>query len=238
MIAGIAALAAAVLLVVGRELVARALTHASNAREKLVASFAGGVSLAFVLLELFVELAEGTGHDLHHVIRAGPEPVHTTALLILAGTIVVFAAHVYDSRHDESWRSYTVAATPQALYGALVGAAIDAEVHESWRGSAVLWLAMLLHLGVADYRLAIRFPREHRGVGRFLVVGAPLAGEAVWILAAPTHGTFQLVLALVAGATILSIFREELPRASEVRMDAFLAGIVVFGGLVQARWWL
>lgn len=232
------ALGGSAALSVGLWLVSNALTRMSLARERLVASFAGGVSLAFVLLELFVELAEGASHALHDVVRVGPEPIHTTALLILAGAVATFAAHVHNARHAESWRSYVLALGPQALYGVLVGAALDGEVHESWRSFSVFLLAMVLHLGVTEHRLAAQFPGEHRGPWRAVALGAPLVGALFWIVGAPGHAWLQVLLALVAGATIPSVFREEIPPARDVRIGVLFSGITLFGLLVEVRWWL
>lgn len=103
---------------------------------------------------------------------------------------------------------------------------------------SVFWLAMVLHLGVTDHRLTLAFPNEHRGLWRWAGIASPLAGAAAWVLVTASLAVFHLVLALVAGATILSIFREEIPSARDVRVRAFLAGIAIFGVLVQARWWL
>jgi hypothetical protein len=225
-----------VLLVAGVWGITRTLTRISGTYEPLVASFAGGVSLAFVLLELFVELVDGIAHELH--VRAGPEPVHTIATLILVGASVAFAANLYVERHRESWRSYGIALVPQVVYRALVGAALDEELHTSPRAFAVFWTAMVLHLGIAEHHLDMAYPREHRGPWRFTAGASPLIGAALWAWAEPSMGMFHVLLALVTGATILSIFREEIPPARDVRAGAFFGGILVFGALVQARWWL
>jgi hypothetical protein len=229
-----AVVATTALLGAGTLAVARALTRISVDRERLVASFAGGVSLAFVLLELFVELVEGAAHDLS--LRAGPEPVHTIATLILVGASVAFAANLYGERHRESWKSYGIAVFPQVLYRALVGAALDEELRTNPRAFVVFWVAMVLHLGVAEHRLDVTYPAEHKGPWRVLGAVAPLVGVAVWARTDPSMATFHVLLAIVAGATILSIFREEIPTAREVRVVAFFTGVAIFGALIQARW--
>jgi uncharacterized membrane protein YfcA len=218
--------------------VARALARVSASRERLAESFAGGVSLAFVLLDLFVELVAGAADESHPVVRAGPEPVHTIAMLILLGAAVTFSADVYGARRAEGWGTYGVVLAPHAVYGALVGASLVEELHENARAFAVFWLAMALHLGVLERHTRARLPREHRGARRALSVAAPAVGAVVWVLAAPPPTVFHLLLALVAGATILEIFREEIPATREVRVGAFLGGVVASGVLVQARWWM
>jgi hypothetical protein len=60
----------------------------------------------------------------------------------------------------------------------------------------------------------------------------------LWAFGAPEHAWLQVLLALVAGATIPSVFREEIPAARDVRMGALFSGVILFGLLVQMRWWL
>jgi hypothetical protein len=232
----VVAASGAVLLVLATLGLARALTRISAVHDRLAASFVGGVSLAFVLLELFVELVRGTEHDLH--VRAGPQPMHTIASLILLGASIAFAANLYGERHAESWGSYAIRLAPQIVYRMLVGAALDEELHTSPRAFAVFWVAMALHLGVAEHHLEVGYAREHRGPWRVAAAASPVIGAALWALAEPSSGTYHELLALLAGATMLSIFREEIPSAKEVHVGAFYGGIVLFGALVEARWWL
>ncbi len=43
-------------------------------------------------------------------------------------------------------------------------------------------------------------------------------------------------LVLATGATLLGIFREEIPAPQYARVPAFLAGVAVFGVVIQLRW--
>ena len=218
-------------------LVARGLRRVSASREQLVASFAGGVSLAFVMVELFVELAEGAVDELHELVRAGPDPIHTVAMLILAGTVLAVVAEAHGSRCTER-RAYRVSVVPVVIYGMLVGAALVEELQESALSFGAFWLAMALHLGVTQHRLEATFQEEHAGVGRVCTAASPAVGAVVWAAVLPPITVFHVLLALVAGSTILSIFRDEIPSARSLNARAFVVGIVLFVALAQARWWL
>jgi hypothetical protein len=232
-----AALAAALgtlVLVAGVWSVARALRRASAKNEKLVASFVGGVSLTFVVLDLFVELFQASTHELH--VRAGPEPEHTIAMLILAGAAAGLAANVYAGRRRS--HAYAVAVVPFILYATLVGAALEEELHEGVGAFVIFALAMMLHFGVAEHGLDHAFPDEHRGLTRVVTIFAPLIGATASALIEPSLTSAHEIVAVIAGATILSIFREEIPSPADVKLRAFFAGVVAFGALVYARWWL
>jgi hypothetical protein len=228
-------IAGSLLLVFVAWAVARLLARLSASRAQAVSSFAGGVSLAFVVLELFVELVEGAGDGIHHVVRAGPEPVHTIAMLMLVGAATTFASHVYFERYAERPRGYLLVLGPNAAYAALVGATLVEEGRGSWPGFAVFWLAMAIHLGIIHHRFATEFPANVRHAWGALAVGL-LGGALVWAISGPPEGVFHMLLAVVAGSTLLGIFREEIPAPHYARVGAFLAGVVVFGAIIQLRW--
>lgn len=232
------AITAGALLAGASALVARALGKLSARRKRIVASFAGGVSIAFVLLELFVELVEGAVEDLHHVFRAGPQPIHTMAVLMLVGTVIAFFASSYAETHKETRVTYRLSIAPRIAYGALVGAALDGQIHESFHAFAVFWIAMSLHLGVTAYHVDEVFPNEHRGLWRGLSIAAPAIGALAWAAGSPPSGMFHFLLALVAGATTLGIWRDEIPDARDVGIVSFFVGLISFSALIQAHWWL
>jgi hypothetical protein len=97
---------------------------------------------------------------------------------------------------------------------------------------------MVLHLGVMEHALDRTYPEKHRGASRLLGAVSPIVGAGIAALAEPSVSVFHEVLAVVAGATILSIFEEEIPSPAEVKLGAFFGGLLAFGALVQARWWL
>jgi len=231
------AFGATIPVVVGSWGLAGGLRRLSDGRAQLVRSFAGGVGLSFVILDLFVEL-EATGEGpVHDVLRVGPEPIHTIAFLLLAGTVLWFVANTVGARFSETWTSYLVAVTPRLAYGVFAGAAILEEEHEGEWPYLLFAFAVVLHLAVSEYRLCAAFPREHRGILRAVGMLTPLIGGLAWVGVEAHEGLFHAVLAVVAGATLLSIFREDMPSPGSTRIGALLAGVITFGALVQLRWW-
>jgi len=231
------AFGATIPVVVGSWGLAGGLRRLSDRRAQLVRSFAGGVGLSFVILDLFVELAATGEGPVHDVLRVGPQPIHTIAFLLLAGTVVWFVANTVGARFSETWTSYLVAVAPRLAYGAFVGAALLEEEHEGEWPYLLFGVAVILHLAVSEYRLCAAFPREHHGILRAIVMLTPLIGGLAWVAIEAHEGMFHAVLAIVAGATLLSIFREEMPSPGATRVGALIAGVIVFGALVQLRWW-
>ncbi|MGZ3456032.1 MAG: hypothetical protein ACXVEF_40880 [Polyangiales bacterium] len=200
-----------------------------------MSSFAGGVAIAFVLLQLLVELVAHVSEELHAALPLGAEPLHTLVLVVLAGMTAFCIAHAYASRGPESNRTYAALAIPYAIYSMLVGAALVEEIHHGPKAFALYVLAMALHLAVSDQHLGAHFPLEHQGVVRGLVTSAPFLGAVGWVVLAPPAPVFDVTLALVAGATLLNAIREELPAPAYMRSWAFLAGVLIYGALIEVR---
>lgn len=231
------ALASAALLVIAQMAISRALARASTSRRQAVASFAGGVSLAFVTLDLLVELVAGSGSEADH-LHESASTFETIAVLLLAGIVAAFVADTYASRRESGRLGYMVAFAPRVVYGALVGAALVEEARESPRGFALFWLAMAIHLGVTDHWLAHTFEKEHRPRSRWIFAAVLLGGAIVWTMTEPAASVFHALLAVVGGATLLGVFREEIPTALDARLRPFVTGVVLFGGLAALRWQL
>jgi hypothetical protein len=45
-----------------------------------------------------------------------------------------------------------------------------------------------------------------------------------------------VTLALVAGATIVQVFRDELPSPRASRVGAFVLGVALYAGIIAVRW--
>jgi hypothetical protein len=216
-------------------LASRRLSRVPPNVQRAFASFAGGVAISFVILQLVVELVEDVSHGLHAALPLGTEPMHTLALVLLFGMAVFCVAHAYASKRPEGVRTYAALAIPYAIYSTLVGAALVEEIHHGVKPFVLYLLAMVLHLGVSDQQLSAHFPDEHRRARRAVVTFAPLAGAVGWIVLAPPAPLFDVMLALVAGATLLNAIRKELPPPTEMRSGAFVAGVVIYAALIEVR---
>jgi hypothetical protein len=228
------AVLASVVLALGVYVFARLLDHASSRRANIVHSLAGGITVAFVMLDLFVELAEGSD-EAHAIVRGGPEPVHTTAVLLLVGMIATFVTAAFVAHRGK--KRYAVELAPHLGYSLLVGAALVEEAHEGTFALALFFIVITIHLAVVDHGFSHRFHVEHRRWTTFARAIAIVVGALVWHVVAPPIGVFHIVLALVAGGTLLMAFRDEIPSPEEANVGALVAGAAIFTLLQQVRWW-
>lgn len=200
-------------------------------------SFAGGVPLAFVFLELLPALAEGAeeaterglAHDLPYLVA-------------LAGFALFYgmeraARKVPDTPEGRERATFAVMTIVYALLNTVAAYLLVAE-ERAWPGLLLFALALALKLFVADRALFERHQQAYDRVGRWVLLASFLAGAALGhITELPEIGMRSLQAAL-AGAIILVVVKEELPSEREARWRAFLAGVATFAALfLAARAW-
>jgi hypothetical protein len=231
----VAALLSAFALVVAVPL-GRMLSRWSQRHLHATESFAGGLSLAYVVLDLTVELTGAGSKEVHAVVPIGPTHQRSVFALVLVGAtlwLVVAALAMQVGGHRSRYLTYSL---PQAAYRAVVGGALG---HESEHGSTPLVffaIPMLLHLTVLESRIHRQFQSDHTGVVRWFVAMAPGLAATAWTLLGLPEAPLFVALALVAGTTVVQIIQTELPWPKLIRLGPFLAGVCLYSVLIAMRW--
>ncbi|MCU7555585.1 hypothetical protein OCL06_13400 [Alteromonas sp. ASW11-19] len=202
-------------------------------------SFAGGVSVAYVFLVLFPEIAEiQVSLESHSPIALSSE--HQAYLLALVGLSVFYGAerlvkgrkdgHEQPGEHKQG--VFFMHLGVFALYNALVGYLLVHRESAEVQSLVFYGLAMGLHFLVNDYGMRKIHAHRYHQLGRWIlaiaIVAGWLAGLALEESSALVHGLF----AFLAGSTILNVLKEELPEERESRFIPFAAGVVLFTLLV------
>ncbi len=208
----------------------------SKHRLRATESFAAGASLAYVIVDLMVELTAVGGEHVHSTLPIGPTYEKSLFAVVLIGAawwyvIAALAARV--NRPRARYRAYVV---PQIVYGVFVGGALALEAEHGARTLFLFALPMLLHLTVIESHIHHEFEGEHYGVSRALLAVAPGVGAAAWALLGLPPAALFMALALIAGSTVVQIIQTELPSPDLVRIGPFLLGVSVYAAMIAARW--
>jgi hypothetical protein len=92
---------------------------------------------------------------------------------------------------------------------------------------------MGLHFILTDRALEERYGNRFTGTGRPILAGALLAGWGLAALLAPTSTLLvALLTALLAGSILLNVFKEEIPSGRRTSFPWFLAGLLLYAGLL------
>ncbi len=207
-------------------------------------SAASGVSVAYIFLDLIPALAEQ--QDLIDSSGFLPGLERHVFVLALLGLTVAFWAETaarrsLRRRREEGTRDetgdgpYWLGMISFVIFNGAIGYVVaspgDGAVEPLW----LFALAMGLHFVVNDHSLAEHHGERYGRSGRWLLVGGLLGGWVVGILPGLEipPATMALVVAYIAGGTILNILRHELPDTDRTAdVAAFAVGAALYGGLV------
>lgn len=234
----IAALAAAVIMA-GAHLFAGRLRFLSGTPRSRWLSFAGGVSVAYVIVHLIPEIAEYQDPVSRTAVGALVSLERHVYVLALAGLVAFYgvehASRRAPNRHAENEDSSISAAAvfsfaTYAVYNAIIGYLLVRRED----GLLLFAAAMGLHFLVNDYGLR----EHHRGtydrVGRWMLSAMVILGVAVGYVADVPEGVVGLLVAFIGGGTILNVLKEELPAERESRFGAFVVGVLVYTAVLLA----
>jgi hypothetical protein len=207
-------------------------------------SAASGVSVAYVFLDLLPDLAEQQSL----IDRVGLFPdldrhIYILSLVGLTVSLWVETASRESRRRRRAigepdqtgtavfWLSIISFMVLNAAIGYAVASPGDRAVKPLW----LFAVAMGLHFLANDHSLVEHHGERYQRVGRWLLVAALLTGWLIGTLPLVEirPDILALVLAYIAGGTIMNILRHELPdtdRSSDVL--AFAAGATVYGALL------
>lgn len=207
-------------------------------------SFAAGMSVSYVFLDILPDLSQRQAAvDALGILTMLDRHVYVLALVGLIISFWVEAASRTSRRQrrraggpDQTGQAvYRLSMASTVVQNAAIGYAIgspgDPAVEPMW----LFAVALGLHFLVNDHALVEHHGDRYHRQGRWWLVGALLVGWAAGSV--PSIGLpsaiLPMVLAYIAGGTILNILRHELPdtgRSSDV--GAFLLGAAGYTALL------
>jgi hypothetical protein len=219
--------------------------------ERATASFAGGLAVAYVFLHLLPEFVEGNeaiGRVLGDVVEPTPLLDLGVFLVALAGFAVFYGLQRLADRHAPApsrtgvGRTTSTAEPPGVywlhlggfmVYNALITYTMALRLRTGLAFALLFTLAMGLHFVLTDRSLEEHYPNRFPRSGRLLLAGALLAGWLLDTFFAPTSTLLVAVLtALLGGSILLNVFKEELPATGRSSYPWFLAGLLLYAGLL------
>lgn len=204
--------------------------RALQGRESIVASLGGGMAAAYVFVHLLPELDQGNAL-LGRMIF----------VLSLVSFVIYYGMSTYMQSRSELQPAGSQASSSAAhsffpfklaqlwIYNWLIIYGTPADVAESgWHGIGLI-VAMALHLMHSDYELGTQYPQPFDARGRLVLATAPLAGWISVVLDQKTNQTVNdILVALLAGIMLYSVFREQIPDHRESRFWWFFLGAAGF----------
>jgi zinc transporter ZupT len=208
-------------------------------------SFAGGVSIAYIFMHLLPELEEMQHtfvEERQKIESFFKYPLYAVALLSLS-IYYGIERHVKMSGVSKKTEKHAEVESQEevgifyfhifsfALYNSLIGYTLT---REEWdiQSFILFVLALGFHFVVNDFGFVEHYRHNYIKIGRWILGFAPLAGWLVGNLVRISEVHLGLVLAFIAGGTILNVLKEELPEERKSNFWAFLSGVVLYSTLL------
>ena len=207
--------------------------------ESATGSFAGGLAVAYVFLHLLPEIAEGNeaiGEALSDVLHPTPLLDLGIFAVALTGFTAFYGLERLAQQHRQREPSagvYQLHLGAFSLYNALITYTMALRLRTGLVFALLFTVAMGLHFVLTDRGLEEHYPRRFARRGRFVLAGALLGGWALSALSAPSSTLLvALLTALLGGAVLLNVFKEEIPSGRRSSFPWFLAGLVLYAALL------
>jgi hypothetical protein len=184
-------------------------------------SAAGGVSVAYVFVDVLPELAaqqQGFFSDAGNAGRVFAEGrIYAVALLafvVLYGLDYIVLASKAGNSDEVAWRSrfaYRLHLFGFAVYSGLIGYLVVERSERGLLSLAIYTFAMVLHFLVVGHSLSEQHGRLYRERGRWLLAGTVLAGWALGTNTRLPEAVFAYLFAVLAGGVVITSLKDELP---------------------------
>lgn len=201
-------------------------------------SAAGGAAVAYVFIHLLPELASARQtieESEWDALRPIAEHVYTVALASLAafyGLEHFVRSRRGDSAAEERSHVFWLHIAAFTLYNAIIGSIIASRAEQELRDSLLFAAAMALHFLASDIGMRTEYSEHYDHTGRWLLVSGLVAGVLAGLTLPVNEETTAILIALIAGAVVLNVLKEELPEERQSRFGAFLAGAAGYGAIL------
>jgi Mg2+/citrate symporter len=206
-------------------------------------SLAGGVSIAYLFLDILPELSHSQTQleDIDIPFLAFLED--HVYLLSFVGLTVFYGLESLALRSrtlnqqtkGRDWTSLEIFGLhifSFAIYNAILGYLLQELAQQGLTASILFFIAFGLHFMVNDRSLSDHHKHLYDKYGRWLLAGSIVTGAVIGQAFVVHEAMIAAIYALIAGAIILNILKEELPEERESCFWSFVTGAIAYGVLI------
>ncbi|MDP3561169.1 MAG: hypothetical protein Q8R83_03215 [Legionellaceae bacterium] len=200
-------------------------------------SFAGGVSVGYVFLDMLPNLVEynkpiGSYLLAHNWLTAFTELL--IYIVVLIGFLIYYGFDLFAERYQlvkhDNFLVYRLHLAMFCFYNLLITHTMALRVEGGMLYTILFTFAMALHFILTDRKFCRMYPQRFNNNGRIFLIVALFLGWLLSLIFDPINVLFvSLMTAFLAGSILFNVFREELPKSNLASFRWF-----VFGSLLIA----
>lgn len=222
------------------------LSHRLADNAKSFISFSGGVSIAYVFLEMLPGLVE-YNKPIGEYLISNQWMTSFTELMIyivsLIGFLIYYGldlfAERYQTTNHDNRIAYTLHLAMFCFYNMLITHTMSLRAVAGPTYTILFTFAMALHFVLMDRKFCRTFPIRFNHFGRFFLNLSLLMGWILSVIFNPISVLFvALMMAFLAGSILLNVFREELPNGNLASFKWFLSGSMLITFILLLRTWV
>ncbi|ALC92042.1 hypothetical protein AM500_21280 [Bacillus sp. FJAT-18017] len=207
-------------------------------RSKLL-SIGGGVSVAYVFIHILPELnkhqSELRESGLESELSFLEHHVYLVSMIGLASFYgLERMARLSKKETSASKRIFWTHVLSFALYNGLIGYLLIRGESSKLSELFTFFLALAVHFIANDHSMRESHKRTYDKYGRWLLSVSILAGWVIGYFSSIDKDTIAVLFALLAGAIVLNVLKEELPEQRQSNFWAFFGGMIAYTILLLA----
>lgn len=202
-------------------------------------SFAGGVSIGYVFLEIFPELSHAQKELEHSAIPFVAYLENHVYILSLLGLLVFYGLDILATtsrrlnRHENTsdstgsavfWIHIGAFAVLNAIFGYLLQDLSEHTLVEC----LLFFAAVALHFFIIDHNLREHHRTSYEKRGRWLLTGALMVGAIAGRATQLNESAISIIWSFLAGSVILNILNRELPDEKKSCFWSFVGGAAFY----------
>lgn len=182
-----------------------------NLWRKKLFSFAGGISVAYVFVDLLPKLSKG------QAIWSATNPnlpflEKHVYFLALLGVLFFFGIEHVKFKHKS--RSFWSNSSGNIIFNILIGYALSNPSDPEVQPFILFTIAISLHQWVRDHILCSEDAKTFKRFGRYVLVLALITGWILGLLINLNPAAVALIMAFIGGGIMINIFHYEVPSKS------------------------
>ena len=213
---------------------------------KAFISFAGGVSVAYVFLDMLPNLVEYNkpiGEFLLKNQWLTPFTELSIYLVALFGFLIYYGFDLFAERYQKATNDnrviYLLHLVMFGIYNVLITYTMSLRALSGITYTVLFTFAMALHFVLTDRKFCRMYPIRFNRMGRLFLLGALFAGWFLSVAFDPVRVLFvAFMTAFLAGSILLNVFREELPNADLASFRWFVLGTVLIALVSLLQIWV